>query len=128
MSNKKDYSIKENLSEKQLLRLIALQNKAILTQLALVETNVTTSIFRNTYWDLHLEEIEEYSEKPKEKPWTKERAEEEIGSSKLSILFNMKKRKDEGMDKAELREKMIEFNVWEYRNIFDTDWIDTYLD
>ena len=124
----KGYNIKENLSEKDLLRLIVLQNKAILTQLALVEGSTTTAIIRNTYWDLHLEDIERYTDKPTEKPWTIERAEEEIGSSKLSILCNMKKRLDEGMDKDEFREKMKEFNVWEYKGVIDTDWIANYND
>lgn len=124
----KGYDIKENLTEKELLRLIVLQNKAILTQLALVEGSTTTAIIRNTYWDLHLEDIKKYTDLPTEKPWTIERAEEEIGSSKLSILCNMKKRLDEGMDKDEFREKMKEFNVWEFKGVIDTDWIASYND
>ena len=125
--NTKGYHIKEDLSEKQLLRLIALQNLAILNQL-MVDGNVINTQFRLTYWNMHLEDIEKYTHKPDEKPWTIERAEEEIGSSKLSIPCNMKKRLDEGMDKDEFRKKMKEFNVWDFKGVIDTDWIANYND
>jgi hypothetical protein len=125
--NTKGYHIKEDLSEKQLLRLIALQNLAILNQL-MVDGNIVNTQFRLTYWNMHLEDIEDYTGLPKSKPWTREKALEEIGHSKLSILCNMKKRKDEGMDEKEWKEKMVEFNVWEYRELLEFDWLHNYND
>ena len=127
MSKEKGYHIKEDLSEKDLLRLIALQNKAILNQL-MVDPNVINTTFRNTYWNMHLDEIEEYTGLPQKKPWNYERAMSELGHSKLSILSNMSKRKDEGMDEKEWKEKMIEFGVWDYRELIEFDWLKNYND
>jgi hypothetical protein len=127
MAKNKDYYIKDDLNEKQLLRLLALQNKAILSQL-MVDSNPMTATFRMANWDLHLQDIEDYTGIPSAKPWTYERALAEVGHSKLSILCNMKKRRDEGMDEKEWKEKMVEFNVWDYRELLEFDWLDNYND
>lgn len=128
MKKFKNYTIKENLSEKELLRLIALQNKAILTQLALVEGNAVTATFRNTYYEEHLDDIEYYLGADKVKPWTYERGITEIGHQKLVLLCNMRKRRDDGMDEKELNEKLKEFDILEFKEVLDFDWVANYND
>ena len=127
MAKNKKYYIKDDLNEKQLLRLLALQNKAIINQL-MVDSNPITTTFRMANWDLHLQEIEDYVGPPSAKPWTYESAMAKVGHSKMSILCNMKKRRDEGMDEKEWKEKMVEHNVWDYRELLEFDWIANYND